>query len=435
MRASRAWETLLDVFEGDPALFKELPFKACYVGPEAAARLVEYVTSLGVKTCLVVSDANTRQAAGEALLSALSGAGLGVTEHTLGPDPVDATDALGDDVATRADGVESIIAVGSGSICDLAKHAGDKRGLPVILYPTAASMNGYTSGIVALKVRGLKRTIPCAPARAIFADPAISAKAPAPMVAAGIADFLSKCSSSTDWRAAHILRGAPYTDKPRRFFEGTQDRVLVAAPLVADGAEEAHAIVLKALMLSGFSMVVAGSSAPASGGEHLISHYIDMKSALYGTPHDLHGAQVGVATIGCLRLWERILAIHHNELDIEGLVRSQPKEQEIQQWITDDWGPVADEVRAQWAEKRLNRARLMAELERLKKIRSILVEECEKDLLPAATVENAIRAAGGPTDAEGLNAPREEFALARKRARYIRNRFTVLDLAQELCLI
>ena len=46
-----------------------------------------------------------------------------------------------------------------------------------------------------------------------------------------------------------------------------------------DGITRAELMVL----LSGFGMVIAGSSAPASGGEHLISHYVDMKHALYGS--------------------------------------------------------------------------------------------------------------------------------------------------------
>src|SRR5947209_12015318 len=47
-----------------------------------------------------------------------------------------------------------------------------------------------------------------------------------------------------------------------------------------------------ALMLNGIAMEICGSSRPASGGEHLISHALDATSA---RPR-LHGLQVGVAT-------------------------------------------------------------------------------------------------------------------------------------------
>ena len=46
------------------------------------------------------------------------------------------------------------------------------------------------------------------------------------------------------------------------------------------------------LMLNGIAMEVCGSSRPASGSEHLISHALDASSA---RPR-LHGLQVGVAT-------------------------------------------------------------------------------------------------------------------------------------------
>ncbi len=47
-----------------------------------------------------------------------------------------------------------------------------------------------------------------------------------------------------------------------------------------------------ALLLNGISMSICGSSRPASGSEHLISHALD---SLSKRPR-LHGLQVGVAT-------------------------------------------------------------------------------------------------------------------------------------------
>ena len=316
----------------------------------------------------------------------------------------------------------------------MAKYAGSELERPVLLFPTAASMNGYTSSIVALKVRGLKRTSPCTPALGVFADPEVVATAPQRMVAAGVGDFLSKNSSTSDWYAAHRLRGGYFCDRPGDFFEGTQEKLLSMAERVGRGDPEAVAFVLEALALAGFSMVVAGSSAPASGGEHLISHYLDMKHATLGTPHDLHGAQVGVATIYTLGLWERVLAVEPTALDIEALLDAQPTEEAIRACIAEDWGTVAVEVQAQWDEKSLDRAAMRAELKRFQTQLPELRERLEKELLPAATVAQAIAASGGATEPEGLDAPVEEYRKAQRNARFLRNRFTVLDLAAELGL-
>jgi glycerol-1-phosphate dehydrogenase [NAD(P)+] len=51
--------------------------------------------------------------------------------------------------------------------------------------------------------------------------------------------------------------------------------------------------VVKALVSSGVAMSIAGSSRPASGAEHLISHQLDRISP----GEALHGHQVGVASV------------------------------------------------------------------------------------------------------------------------------------------
>ncbi len=409
------------------------PIQLCHVGTDAAERLAGFITDQLGPVCLLVADENTLAAGGERLVRALDAAKRKIVHQTYGAEILDATEELGDEVAVAARDVDCIVALGAGTLCDLAKHAATRLGKPSILYATAASMNGYTSGITALKVRGLKRTTPCDPAVAVFADPEVVATAPPRMAAAGLADFLSKCSSASDWRAAHYLRDEYYSPKAMVFYEGTVERVLEAAPGVGRAEPAALAVVLEALLLSGLSMLAAGSSSPASGGEHLISHYLDMKSALYGTPHDLHGAQVGVGTLHCLGLWEQILALDPASLDADALAAAQPDSDEIRAWIEEDWSPaVAAEVLAQWELKALPPDALRGEIARFAAGFDALQGSVRKDYLPPAPVAGAIRAAGGPVTPDELNAPVEEFHKGVQRARFIRNRFTVLDLAAEL---
>ncbi|MBI4557229.1 MAG: iron-containing alcohol dehydrogenase [Candidatus Hydrogenedentes bacterium] len=426
------WDSLGTSFDCTCGLVHRLPIRVCHIGTNAAARLAAFARAECGSSCLVVSDENTHRAAGDKLLSALSRAGKTVREQVYGPEPLDATAELAEEVKRLGAEADFFVAIGAGTLSDLAKYAGDKLKRPVLLYPTAASMNGYTSGIVALKVRGLKRTLPCAPAIGVFADPQVVATAPQRMTAAGVGDFLSKCSSSSDWRAAHFLRGGYYCERPREFFEGVQDRLLSVVAHVGQGNVEAVGLVLEALLLSGLSMVVAGSSAPASGGEHLISHYLDMKHALYGTPNDLHGSQVGVGTVYCLGLWERVLAFELNEIEIKSLLDAQPSEEDIQSDIERDWGAVSEEVWQQWKEKSLTRDALREELGRFQRGLPELRAALHRDLLPSATVASAIEAAGGPSNPEGLNVPVLEYQNALRGARYLRNRFTILDLAAEL---
>ena len=426
------WHSLGKSYPCSCGVTHQLPIEVCCLGEDAAKRLAEFARQRCGETGLVVSDENTREVGGEQVMSSLSAVGKRCQEKVYGPETIEATEVLGEEVAAIGANVDFFVAIGSGTLCDLAKYAGDKRRRPVLLFATAASMNGYTSSIVAMRIRGLKRTSPVAPALGVFADPEVVATAPIKMAAAGVGDFLSKNSSSSDWYAAHYLRGDYYCSRPSDFFEGTQEKLLAAAPRVAQRDPEAVAVVMEALLLAGFSMVVAGSSAPASGGEHLISHYLDMKHATKGTPNDLHGAQVGVGTIYALGLWEKALALDPGSINREDLVKRQPSEKQIEAWINEDWGPVAPEVLAQWRQKALDPATMRQEIERFKRGFEELRAALNREMLPAEVVARAIREAGGAATPEELDAPVEEYHRATRFARFIRNRFTILDLAAEL---
>ena len=64
----------------------------------------------------------------------------------------------------------------------------------------------------------------------------------------------------------------------------------------AAGDPEAMRALARTLVLSGHGMTICGGSHPASQGEHLISHYIDMFAPPGRAPF-FHGEQVAVATL------------------------------------------------------------------------------------------------------------------------------------------
>ena len=429
------WHSLGTAFDCTCGQRHALPIERCTIGENAAWDLARFAKARCGHRCLVVSDENTLEAAEGRVHEALHSIGINIDEKTYGVHPFEASQEQADIVAAAGRNAAFYVAIGAGTLCDLAKDAANKQNKPVLLYPTAASMNGYTSAIVALKVKGLKRTLPCKPALGVFADPAVVATAPRRMAAAGVADFLSKCSSAADWRAAHLLRGGYYCDRPREFNDGIQERLFQQAGAIGAGDQEGIRLVLEALLLSGFGMVIAGSSAPASGGEHLVSHYLDMKHAIYDTGQDLHGAQVGVATIYTLGLWEKVLALDPATLDAETLFALQPEEAAVEASIFADWGAqVGKEVLGQWQEKRLDREAFVREIEVFKSMLPRLREEARRELQPAAAVAECIQACGGPTTPEQLTVSTEEYVNGVARARYLRNRFTILDLAAELGL-
>ena len=70
-------------------------------------------------------------------------------------------------------------------------------------------------------------------------------------------------------------------------------------------------------------MAMAGSSAPASGGEHLVSHYWDMEQHCQEAHlYALHGTQVGIATRLSALAFEKLVALE----SLDGLAVNVPDE-------------------------------------------------------------------------------------------------------------
>jgi glycerol-1-phosphate dehydrogenase [NAD(P)+] len=169
-------------------------------------------------------------------------------------------------------------------------------------------------------------------------------------------------------------------------------------------------------------MTICGGSYPASQGEHLISHYADMRGPA-GAPESLHGEQIGVTTLAMARLQERMLAGGPPRL------RATRDDEAA---LVEHFGP--DLGRACWAElsaKRLDglaadrlTARLAAHWEAWRG-RLLAVSR------PAAALEAVLRRAGAPTTPEALGWPRPFYRQAVRHARLIRSRFTFLDLAAD----
>ena len=143
------------------------------------------------------------------------------------------------------------------------------------------------------------------PPIAVVADTTIIASAPRRLLAAGIGDIVSNQTAVLDWQLGRD-RGEEYSAYAAALSEMTARLVEENSGLVAEGGEEGVRLVVKALISSGVAMSIAGSSRPASGGEHKFSHWLDANAS---SPA-LHGEQCGVGSIVTMQLhggdWERI---------------------------------------------------------------------------------------------------------------------------------
>ena len=194
-------------------------------------------------------------------------------------------------------GCDFILAVGSGTLNDVAKYAAMCTNKKSGVLATAPSMDGYASPVAAVINDGFKVSKQARVPTDILVDENILKDAPHEMIAAGAADILGKTTCLTDWRLAQYHKGErvnemAFFDMVRAvdgFIASLNDIVLRNA----DGIEK----LMDALIVSGLAMAEAGNSRPASGAEHHISHYLEMWFIAQKKRIPLHGIKVGLGTL------------------------------------------------------------------------------------------------------------------------------------------
>jgi glycerol-1-phosphate dehydrogenase [NAD(P)+] len=338
-------------------------------------------------------------------------------------------DLVDEVLAAHPDDYDFFAAVGSGTVNDLTRAVAHQRERPYFVLATAASMNGYTSAIVALLENGLKTTRPATPPVAVFADPAVLEEAPRELTLAGLGDLISKPYCGCDWKIASLVKGEYYCPVPDRLLSVPFEQALEVFPWLANGDPAAVSRLFCLLLVSGLSMAITGTSSPASGGEHLLSHYWDMVRLRDSRQLNLHGAQVGVGSLVIDELYREIF-----ELDFANAsFVANPAPAAARRGIEDSFGTLATAVWPQWEAKLA--ARSVRDLDRLRDQESLIKGEIEHTLAVGRRVRHVLAAAGAPTRADHLGISGSELGAAIRRGRMIRNRFTALDVAAELGLL
>ena len=387
---------------------------------------------------LIVSDEHTQKAAGDRLTGVLDAVGRRwklwqpeVPEGT--EDPVcdeESVAACRDEVERT--GASAVLAVGSGTLNDIAKFGAHKAGVPAGCLATAPSMNGYTSAIAAVLTAGVKTTQPCTPTRVVIGDVDVLAKAPERLIQSGIGDLASKPVSNADWIISARLTGSTHSKDAERIIDVSSRLLEGVAPGLPGRDLDAIEHLTASLILSGFAMTVAGSSAPASGGEHLVSHYLDMVAIAAGEEHDLHGRQVGVGTVTAAFLYEKLQSLDPSTIDPDRSAATLAPWETHEALIRKRFGSLAETVIPHAREGYPNPEILRARLVKLREEWDSITEELAGTLRPAQEIQDELAAAGAPVRFRDLGVSRDRAYRAVAHSRDIRGRYTVLDLVWEL---
>jgi glycerol-1-phosphate dehydrogenase [NAD(P)+] len=336
-----------------------------------------------------------------------------------------------------AGGAGCVVAVGSGTVCDLGKaaaNAGDRP--PYVVVQTACSVNAFSDDMAVLLVNGVKRTVPSRGVDALDVDLGVIADAPAVLNQSGVGELTSMFTAPADWRLADALgMGTPYDGEVVALFRDGGPRLLSLGAGVAARDASALRDLCTLMTLSGLALGIAGRSAPISGAEHTIGHVLDMAAAAHGTTTGLHGSQVGVASIVAAVVWRRLLAT----LDPERLAGPAPAAEDVRARVGVAFGPL-DPTGAMaaecWAdcERKLVRWASPASVAARRAAAdgwASLSAELGALVADPAPIADTLRAAGAATRFAELD-PSVDAETARwaiRSAHLMRERFTVLDLA------
>jgi glycerol-1-phosphate dehydrogenase [NAD(P)+] len=183
---------------------------------------------------------------------------------------------------------DAIIGFGGGKALDVAKYVAFLSRLPYLSMPTSLSNDGFCSPQSSLTVGHRRHPLPSAMPFGVILDTAVCLNAPEILWHSGVGDLISKLTAVTDWKMAFHAMGTPVDDFAALLSDASVYQFLARPTRDLEGMR----LLGTALLLNGISMSICGSSRPASGSEHLISHALDSVSK---RPR-LHGLQVGLAT-------------------------------------------------------------------------------------------------------------------------------------------
>ncbi|WP_353283213.1 iron-containing alcohol dehydrogenase [Wolbachia endosymbiont (group A) of Pogonocherus hispidulus] len=315
-------------------------------------------------------------------------------------------------VRNKAKDSDLIVAFGSGTVNDICKYASYLEKKDYISFPTAASMNGYTSANASILVNGYKKSFKAHLPRAIYIDIDILTNAPLRLTLSGFADFICRSTVQADWLLSHLLLGTEYNELPFTLVRDLEQILLREYTALTKRSRKVVLLLMEVLLISGLGMVISKGSYSASQGEHMIAHAMETVTRDHSS---LHGEKIAVTTITMANLQEKILSIQNpiikpTTLDVKHITQcfdniefvrtfeqKQIMQQKIQEIICKEWTNISSLIK--------------------------------QNLLPAKHLQKIFEDLSIPHLPEHLSWNKEQYCKVVDLAFATRDRFTFLDLA------
>ena len=264
-----------------PALLK--------IGPGALGELGTYLKDLRLEKVVILFGNGLIEMFGMDVMKSLAEMGIDVLEYQeLDTVRLEDLTSLAFSMPAKT---QAVIGIGGGKVIDAAKYCGFLRNLAFISIPTSASSDGFSSASASLWLRDGANRFRHVWHMELWWIHKLLKSAPKKFIYSGIGDMVSKITALYDWKFeeehgygkvndfATMIAKKAVNSFVRTPFESIEEDLFIKE-------------LLDSLAMSGIANEIAGSSAPTSGSEHLISHALDK---MLEQPQ-LHGIQVGIAT-------------------------------------------------------------------------------------------------------------------------------------------
>ena len=382
----------------------------------------------------ILSDENTEAAAGQRCKQLLSGFSLSGAVLPASPRPR-TTEELIHSLSEQAgaDAPDLILAVGSGTISDVAKMVSRTLGVPNWCVPTAPSVDAYSSGTSALKLPHRHSTEPTRPTEVILADLDVLEKAPQLLFLSGVGDLLAKYLSYLDWRLSALITGEYICEQTAELCLESARQAIGAVKAFSADRRAAVRSLTDAILVSGLAMQALVSSRPASSAEHTIAHYWELAHAVGNPALELHGLLVGMSSRILLPLYKEFYgdaAVW--DFDPEDRLRGLAAEPGWEQALTPEVQPFHQQIREEMAGRRENAELYRSRLEKIREHQGMITDlaggllgELEQAVAILADIEY-------PFHLSDYRLDRRQAVVPFRYIRVLRSRYNSFDLIHEL---
>ncbi|MCX7992939.1 MAG: iron-containing alcohol dehydrogenase [Fimbriimonadales bacterium] len=197
-------------------------------------------------------------------------------------------------------GIKRVIGLGGGTAIDTAKYLAWRKELPLILVPSALTVDAPFTDSVAVRRAGRIHYIGHVYPEAIYVDGELIQTAPAHLNRGGVGDILSIHTALYDWKLAYERKGEAYDAEIARRSASLVERLTLNIRDVYAVNEAGIRLLTELFCEEVHLCYLAGSSRPEEGSEHHILYTLEYQT---GRTY-LHGAAVTLCALMAAYLQE-----------------------------------------------------------------------------------------------------------------------------------